>query len=132
VDTTIPAPPDETPPTLGQVVTNPGAIWELDEPWLSCPPGTARVATISIDAMDNDSGVASVTASWSIGGNGTQRNMTPSGSAYSTQFGSFSYLTVPDNTSPSISIIIVARDIAGNEAKTTTSITVNSLAKCFV
>ena len=126
-----PPPPDETPPALGQAITSPGAIWELDEPFLSCAPGTARASTISINVTDNDSGVASVRASWSIGGSGTQKNMTPSGTTYSTQFGPFSYLSVPDNTSPSISIIITALDNAGNESKTSTAITVNSLAKCF-
>jgi hypothetical protein len=57
--------------------------------------------------------------------------MTPSGTTFSTQFGPFSYLSVPDNTSPSIGIIITALDDAGNESKTSTAITVNSLAKCF-
>jgi RNA polymerase sigma factor (sigma-70 family) len=128
---TPPPAPDETPPALGQVITSPGAIWELDEPSLSCPPGTARASTITVNVTDDDSGVASVTASWSIGGGGTQRNMTPSGATYSTQFGPFSYLSVPDNTSPSISILITASDEAGNESKTSTAITVNSLAKCF-
>lgn len=126
-----PPPPDDTPPALGQVITSPGAVWELDEPSLSCPPGTARASTVTVNVTDDDSGVASVTASWSIGGSGTQKNMTPSGATYSTQFGPFSYLSVPDNTSPSISILIAARDEAGNESKTSTAITVNSLAKCF-
>jgi RNA polymerase sigma factor (sigma-70 family) len=124
-------PPDTTPPSVGQVITNPGAIWELDDPALACPVGTARVSTISIDVTDDDTGVASVTASWTIGGSGTQKNMTPSGSAYSAQFGPFSYLTVPDNTSPSISIFIIATDAAGNQSNTSSAITVNSLATCF-
>jgi RNA polymerase sigma factor (sigma-70 family) len=129
--TTPPPPPDTTPPALGQVIASPGAIWELDDPALACPAGTARVSTISVDVTDDDSGVSSVTASWTIGGNGTQNSMTPSGSAYSTQFGPFPYLTVPDNTSQNISIFITATDAAGNQSSTSSAITVNSLAKCF-
>lgn len=57
--------------------------------------------------------------------------MTPVGGVYSADFGPFVYLTVADNTAPSIEVIIVARDIANNETKTTVGVVVNSLAKCF-
>ena len=107
------------------------AIWELDENFLSCPPGTARVSTISIGVIDTGSGVATVTASWSIAGNSTTVGMTRSGNIYTAMFGPFTYLTVPDNTAPSIGILLSAKDVAGNESKTTLAVTVNSLARCF-
>ena len=112
---------------------NPGAIWELDNNLITCTPQKPRVATISITVTDTESGVASVKASWTIGGGATV-SMTPSGNTYSANFGPFVYPTVPDNTDEPtpVGIIITAVDAAGNDSKTTTSVLVNSLASCFL
>lgn len=128
---TAPPPPDTTPPSITQASGTPGQVWELDEDFLSCPAGTPRVAEISASVSDIGSGVWTVEASWTIGTGSTSVAMTPVGGVYSADFGPFVYLTVADNTAPSIEVIIVARDIANNETKTTVGVVVNSLAKCF-
>ena len=127
-----PPPPDTTPPVIAQESGAPGQIWELDESFLSCPVGTARVAKITVTVSDADSGVGAVQASWSIGGASTSVAMVLVGGVYSADFGPFDYLTVADNTAPSIDIVIMATDNANNEAKTTVGVIVNSLSKCFV
>jgi len=52
---------------------------------------------------------------------------------YRVDFGPFTYPTVTDLAPyrESVGLIITARDVAGNEAKTAFSVTVNSLAECF-
>ncbi len=132
--TTVPATttlPDTTPPTLATAIADPTEIWELDSATLSCPATYARVALVSVDATDTGSGIANVSASWTIGGTPTTVAMTASGSIYTTEFGPFTYPTVADNTAAVIDIVVVATDVAGNTTKTTLAVTVDSLATCF-
>lgn len=135
-DTTVTVPPntapvDETPPSINQASISESEIWELDSETLSCPPDTPRSAEVSAEVFDGGSGVESVQATWTIGGSPSTVPMTLTGDVYSVMFGQFTYPTVPDNTSQTIDIVIRARDAVGNESKTTVSIVVNSLAKCF-
>jgi len=136
-DSTVPpttppptAPPDTTPPVIQQPSVAPGDIWEEDTSFLSCPANTKRESDISVQVTD-DVGVASVRASWTIGGTPTTVTMSRSGSIYSTVFGPFEYLTVPDNTAPDVPITITARDAAGNSSSIGVQVTVHSLAECF-
>ncbi len=129
---TVPPSPDTTPPSITQASGKPGQIWELDAGFLSCPAGTARVAEIAAVVTDPGSGVWTVEASWTIRSSSTSVPMALVGGFYSVEFGPFAYLTVDDNTSPSIDVVITARDVASNESKTTVSVVVNSLATCFV
>ncbi|MFV1999843.1 MAG: RNA polymerase sigma factor [Acidimicrobiia bacterium] len=129
--TTTTTPPDGTAPTLEQGTASPAAIWELDQAFASCPAGTPRSATISIDAIDTESGVGSVTASWSVGGNATVVTMSPSGNTYTTSFGPFAYLTVPQDTANPITIVITATDNAGNQSTTALSVSLNSQTACI-
>jgi hypothetical protein len=54
-----------------------------------------------------------------------------SGPSYSTTIGPFSHLTVPDNTTRTVSIVITARDQEGNQATASVSVRVHSLSECF-
>ena len=123
-------PPDTTPPVIQQPSVAPGDIWEEDTNFLSCPTNTKRESDVSAQVTD-DVGVASVRASWTIGGTPTTVTMSRSGSIYSTVFGPFEYLTVPDNTAPDVPITITARDAAGNSSSIGVQVTVHSLAECF-
>ena len=122
---------DETPPTIEQAAVSETEIWELDTESLSCPSGTPRTAQISAEIADTQSEFGVVEASWTIAGSPFTVAMNPSGDIYTAQFGPFAYLSVLDNTSPTIGIVIRAQDAVGNETKTTVSLVVNSLAKCF-
>ncbi|VAW03182.1 hypothetical protein MNBD_ACTINO01-1432 [hydrothermal vent metagenome] len=130
--TTTTTTPDTSPPLFGQDTTNPVTIWELDTTTITCPVGTERVATISIDVTDTGTGVESVTASWIIGGTPDSATMTATGDTYTAPFGPFPYPTVPDSTTVAVSITITARDFAGNQSTTITTVTVTSLADCFI
>ena len=123
-------PPDTTPPAIQQPSVAPGDIWEEDTNFLSCPANTKRESDVSVQVTD-DVGVASVRASWTIGGTPTTVTMSRSGSTYSTVFGPFDYLTVPDNAAPDVPITITARDAAGNSSAVEVQVTVHSLAECF-
>ncbi len=132
--TTTTTTPDTSPPIFGQDTTSPTTIWELDTTTITCPSGTPRVATISIDVTDTGSGVDTVTASWIIGGTPDSATMTAAGDTYTAPFGPFPYGTVAETpllTHP-ISITITARDFAGNQSTTITTVTVTSLADCFI
>jgi len=129
--TAAPPPPDTAPPLIQQLSIAPDEIWELDEDFLSCPVGTARVAEITASVSDTESGVRDVEASWTIGAGSTSVTMLSVSGIYTADFGPFSYLTVADNTTQVIDVVITATDLAGNETKTTINVTVNSLAKCF-
>ena len=72
-----------------------------------------------------------VEASWTVGGASTTLPMMPGDGVYAANFGPFDYLSVPDNTSPSIVIVIRATDGAGNESKASVNVVVNSLGTCF-
>ncbi len=122
--------PDTTPPVIQQPAVAPGDIWEEDTSFLSCAADTKRESAVSAQVTD-DLGVASVRASWIIGGTPTTVTMSRSGSIYSTVFGPFDYLTVPDNTAPDVPITITARDAAGNSSSIGVQVTVHSLAECF-
>lgn len=128
--TTTTAPPDITPPNIAQQSAIPGHIWELDEDFLSCPGGTDRNSDIRAIVTD-DVGVASVTASWTIGGSPSTVTMSPSGSFYSATFGPFPYLTVPDNTAQLVAVTITARDTSNNQSTAGVAVTVHSLSECF-
>ena len=118
-----PVPADTTAPTITGVSATPNEIWEQDTASLHC--GTKpRQATINASAND-PSGVASLTASWAFGSVNQTKNIPA-------QFGPFPYLTVPDNTHPTITIAITARDTRGNTSTATTTVVVHSTAECFV
>jgi len=108
----------------------PNEIWEEDTNVLSCPANTKRESDVSVQVTD-DVGVASVRASWTIGGTPTTVTMSRSGSVYSMAFGPFDYLTVPDQTAEDVPITITARDGAGNSSSLGVQVTVHSLAECF-
>lgn len=110
---------------------NPSEIWEEDTQSLSCPPTYERQSLLSATVTDSQSGVASVTAQWVIQGSSGSLTLSANGSAYSGTFGPFPYLTIPDNTDEIVTITIRARDVAGNESKTTVGVHLNSLARCF-
>ena len=54
------------------------------------------------------------------------------GPIYSTTFGPFPWLTVPDNTTQNVSILVKALDNENNETKTTVIVTLHSLSECFI
>ena len=129
--TTVTTPPDTDPPVLANAAADPTEIYELDSETLSCPPGTARTATISVFVTDANSGVSSVTASWTTAAGAESVAMTGSGGTYEAEFGPFTYLTAPDNGEVDVTIVITAVDADGNEAKTSLVVRLHSLAKCF-
>ena len=116
---------------LANAAADPTEIYELDTESLSCPPGTARTATISVFVTDANSGVSSVTASWTTAAGAGSVAMTGSGSTYEGEFGPFTYPTAPDNGDVDVTIVIVAVDAAGNDDKTSIVVRLHSLAKCF-
>jgi hypothetical protein len=124
-------PPDTTPPIVVQPGAAPAAIWELDENFLSCPPGTARESQISVIATDNVA-VDGVEASWTIGGIPQSTAMVKSGNTYTATFGPFAYLTVPDNTVETVTVTMTATDTSANTTKTSRTIDAHSLGQCFV
>lgn len=138
-DTTPPAttppattPPDTASPSITLPSATPGEIWELDG-FVTCPVNTPRVAEIAATVSDAESGIGTVTASWTIGGSLSTVPMVSSGGVYTTNFGPFTYPTVTD-VDPyrePIGILIAAGDVAGNETKTSITVVVNSLADCF-
>lgn len=129
--TTTTTAPDTEAPEIKQPSVSELEIWEENSNILSCPAGTPRESEIGAIVTDNVS-LASVTASWNIGGNNQQVNMSPAGDGfYSGTFGPFEYLTIPDNTTQNVTITIEAVDTSGNSAKANVAVTVNSLAKCF-
>ncbi len=130
--TTTTAPPDTTPPTIGSKSATPDEIWEEDTDFLPCPPDKDHRESVITAVVTDEVGVVSVTASWTIGGSPASVAMSRSGDLYSTTFGPFEYLTVPDGSAPPLTIIITARDAAGNESKTSVTVTVHSLADCLI
>lgn len=116
-------PADTTGPTITSASVTPGEIWEQDGGGILC--GTKpRQAAVAASATD-PSGIASITASWTVGAGGPQNRNVPA------TFGPFPYLTVPANTSATITITITARDSAGNASTTTRQVVVHSTEKCF-
>ena len=123
-------PPDTSPPVIQQPSVAPGDIWEEDTNFLSCPANTKRESAVSVQVTD-DVGVASVRASWTIGGTPTTVTMSRSGSIYSAVFGPFDYSTVPEMPATDVPITVTARDAAGNSSSIGVQVTVHSLAECF-
>jgi len=139
VDTTVttptlppPPPPDTTPPSITGQSASPGQIWELDGFGISCPGGTSRLSKIAAQVSDTESGIATVKASWTIGGSSSTTSMALVAGSYTVDFGPFQAGTVPDNTSPLLSVLIVATDAEGNTSNTSVAVTVNSIASCFI
>jgi len=118
-----PAAPDTAGPTITSASVTPGEIWEQDGGGILCG-AKPRQATVAASAND-PSGVASISASWAFGTVNQTKNVPAT-------FGPFPYLTVPDNTTSTITITITARDTAGNASSTTRQVVLNSTAKCFV
>ena len=108
----------------------PDEIWEEDTNSLSCPPNTPRQSEISALVSD-DVGVASVRATWAIGGTPGTATLVLSQGVYTMTFGPYEYLTIPDNTFQDVAITIIARDAAGNSSSIEVQVTAQSLAKCF-
>ena len=138
VDTTVttptlppPPPPDTTPPSITGQSASPGQIWELDGLGISCPGGTSRLSKIAAQVSDPESGVATVKASWTIGGSASTASMSLVAGSYTVDFGPFQAGTVPDHPPSLITISIVATDAVGNTSNTSVGVTVNSIAKCF-
>jgi hypothetical protein len=130
VGPTVPtSPPDTTSPVIAQPSATPGEIWEQDSPSLPCG-AVPRTSTIRAIVTDNVS-VSSVTASWTIEGSTTIRPMTPSGNLFTTTFGPFPYLTIPDNTVQNVIVTIRAVDGSGNDASVTRTVILNSSGTCF-
>jgi hypothetical protein len=129
--------PDTTAPVISQQTANPGEIWEQDGQGISCTasPPYPRQATISATVTDN-TGVATVTASWDCPSGSQTIPMTKSGTTYSATFGPFpaeSWATAQVNPyTVNVSIAIDARDEAGNKVTQSVSVTVNGIASCFI
>jgi RNA polymerase sigma factor (sigma-70 family) len=139
VDTTVttptlppPPPPDTTPPSITAQSASPAQVWELDGFGISCPGGTSRLSKIAAQVSDTESGVATVKASWTIGGSASTMSMSLVAGSYTADFGPFQAGTVPDNTSPLITVSIVATDAVGNTSTTSVAVTVYSIAVCFI
>jgi RNA polymerase sigma factor (sigma-70 family) len=139
VDTTVttstlppPPPPDTTPPSIAGQSGTPGEVWELDGLGVSCPGGTSRLSKIAAQVSDAESGVATVKASWTIGGSTSTMSMSLVAGSYTADFGPFQAGTVPDGTWPSITVSIVAMDAVGNASNTSVAVTVYSIADCFI
>jgi hypothetical protein len=105
-------------------------IWEDDTQGLTCG-ALPRESVITVTVTDAQSGVNQVRASWTIEGQSGGVTLSPSGSTYAGTFGSFPYLTIPDNTDQIIPIIVTATDNAGNETKDSTAVRLHSTATCF-
>lgn len=129
--TTTTMPPDTEPPLIQQVDTTFDEIWEEDTDSLSCPASYSRVSDIVATVVENGSGIASVTASWSVGGSPETSVMSGGGGTYFFEFGPYPYLSVPDNTSPGVVVTVRAVDVAGNESKDTVGVVLHSTATCF-
>jgi len=112
---------DTTGPTISGVSANPNEIWET---FPSLCGEMAKQSTITASASD-PAGIASLTASWAFGPVNQTKNIPA-------QFGPFPYLTVPDNTQPTITITITARDTHGNTRTATTTVVVHSAAQCSI
>jgi hypothetical protein len=110
----------------------PDEIWEEDTNALSCPANYPRKSEVSVMVTD-DVGVASVRASWTIGGTPDSATLSLSQGVYTMTFGPYESPTVTDKSpySEDVTISVTARDTAGNESKITVSVTVNSVWKCF-
>jgi hypothetical protein len=121
---------DTVSPAVKQPSLNPLEVWELDFPNLACPPATPRESTITAVVTDNVS-VASVTATWTIGGSQTAEAMSKSGNTYTATFGPYPYGTVPDNASQNFVITIRAVDPSGNQATATRTLTLTSSGECL-
>ena len=128
--TTTTEAPDTTPPTLVQVGVSENKIWEEDTDGLTCG-ALPRESVVSGIAIDDESGIASVRASWTIEGTPGSVTMTPSGNLYSGTFGPFPYLTIPDNTDQIVDITVTARDGAGNQSIVQTAVRLHSTGTCF-
>jgi len=139
VDTTVttptlapPPPPDTTPPSITGQSASPGQIWELDGFGISCAGGTSRLSKITAQVLDTESGVATVKASWTIGGSASTTAMTLVAGSYTVDFGPFQAGTVPEDPPSLITISIVATDAVGNTSNTSVAVTVQSIAECFI
>jgi len=130
--TTPPTLPDTTPPTISQESVSPKLIWENDTQSLSCPPASPREAVVSAVVVD-DTGVASVEASWTIGGTPMTKTMILSAGTYTATFGPFDTPTIEpvDPFFETVTVTITARDVTGNTSNTAREVTVNSVWECF-
>lgn len=128
--TTSTSAPDTTPPVIAGPSATPDEIWEQDNNSISCPPAFEREADIAVTVTDAQSGVASVTASWTIEGQTTTINLS-GGPLFAGVFGPFQYPTAPGDTTLTVDITIEAKDNAGNASKAAVSVDLHSLAECF-
>lgn len=120
--TAAPPPPDTAGPALS-ASASPTRIWE-DFPGLCA--GEPKTATISASASD-PSGVASITASWTVGGSSPSVSLM-SGPA---TFGPVAYGTAPAGGERNVTVTIRAVDNVGNATQRTVTITVVSADTCF-
>lgn len=128
--TTTTEAPDTIPPKASTPTVDENKIWEEDTNSLSCGD-LPRESVVSIIASDEQSGIASVRASWTIGGSPGSVNMVLSGSTYTGVFGPFPYLTIPDGTDQIVTITVTVRDNAGNQTTGQVGVRVHSLGTCF-
>ncbi|MGB0112019.1 MAG: hypothetical protein WBP59_02245, partial [Ilumatobacteraceae bacterium] len=111
--TVAPPPPDTQPPTIGQASASPSEIFQTN---LNC----AKTSTLAVSAADNI-GVTSVT--------GTFGTVPGSPLAFSLQGGQWRATFGPASglaqfAQPVVTITITARDAAGNQTSTSTSVKV--------
>ena len=125
-------PPDTTPPVIQQPSVAPAEIWEEDTNFLSCPATNPRKSEVSVIVTDHV-GVASVRASWTIGGTADSATLGLSQGVYTMTFGPYESPTVTDKApyGEDVTITIRALDAAGNESKIALSVRVNSVWECF-
>jgi RNA polymerase sigma factor (sigma-70 family) len=106
---------DTTGPSIGPIGASPASIHEDGS--AQCQDTTSKVSATVNDA----SGVASVTLSWSVGGASGGKAMSGAGGAWSATAGPFEDDTIPPNSSQAISLTVVAKDAEGNSSSRTTS-----------
>ncbi len=113
-------PKDTTPagdtkkPVIDNAAAAPGTVYD---PAYCTPP---QQATLVAYVTDNTS-VASVTASWTLKGTATSKEMSPSGGGtYSATFGPIAANTLGLHETKVVTVTIKAKDPAGNTAKNTT------------
>ncbi len=111
---------DTTKPVISSAAASPTTIYD---PGYCTPPNQA---SITAHVTDN-TGVASVTASWSLKGTPTTKTMSPGGGGtYTATFGPIAANTLGGHETASVAVTITAKDAAGNSATTTVHVTVTS------
>ncbi len=124
--------PDTTPPVVTGQVADPDEVYEY---FPGLCTGLDRTSQISVTATDAGTGVATVEASWTMGGSTTTILLSRSGNTYTGTFpvepDGVPYGIAPPNGEILIDIVITATDGAGNEKTVGLKVLVHSADKCL-